>query len=355
MTDVVRVDAERPDRAAIRRAADRLRDGGLVAFPTETVYGLGVHALDREAVRRLFAAKGRPASDPVIVHVAAREDLEPLVRGVPDAVSALAARFWPGPLTIVLPRSAGVPDEVTAGRDTVAVRVPAHPVAQALLVEAGVPVAAPSANLFSRPSPTQAAHVIVDLDGRIDMVVDGGPTLVGLESTVLDLTGAVARVLRPGAVTVEMLRAILPRVETSGPEAAAEDQAAGMASPGLLPRHYAPRTPLLLYGGGDAALPALLRDAREVLATGRTIGLLALEEDRKMLGALDAPPSRMHVVTLGSVGNLEGVATRLYAALRELDAAGLDLILARELPVTSGLGLAINDRLGRAAHEHRTC
>jgi len=179
MTDVIRVDPVTPDPAALARAAECLRRGGLVAFPTETVYGLGVHALDRGAVQRLFEAKGRPANDPLIVHVDAVESIQALVATVPDAARQLAARFWPGPLTIVLPRSSRVPDEVTAGLNTVAIRVPAHPVARALLSAAGIPVAAPSANLFSRPSPTRASHVLDDLAGRIDLVVDGGATHVG--------------------------------------------------------------------------------------------------------------------------------------------------------------------------------
>src|SRR6185369_9139359 len=199
------------DPASIRRAADLLRQGGLVAFPTETVYGLGVHALDRDAVRRLFVAKGRPASDPLIVHVTSLEAAR-LLASIPDHARELAVAFWPGPLTLVMPRSTVVPDEVTAGLDTVAIRVPAHPVARALIEEAGIPIAAPSANLFSRPSPTRAAHVLDDLDGRIDLVLDGGATTVGVESTVLDLSAARPTVLRPGVVTVEMLRRVIADV-----------------------------------------------------------------------------------------------------------------------------------------------
>src|SRR5689334_3766286 len=205
MTQVIRVDPEVPDPAALAIAAACLRRGGLVAFPTETVYGLGVHALDRAAVRRLFEAKGRPANDPLIVHVDHIDRMQPLVNDIPAAARALAARFWPGPLTIVLRRSERVPDEVTAGLATVAIRVPAHPVARALLIAAGVPIAAPSANRFSRPSPTRAAHVMDDLAGRIDLVVDGGATQVGVESTVLDLSGDLPTVLRPGAVSIDML------------------------------------------------------------------------------------------------------------------------------------------------------
>ena len=205
VTEVIRVDPASPDEDSIARAAAYIRNGRLVAFPTETVYGLGAHALDRDAVRRIFAAKGRPSTDPLIVHVPSFDALAPLTRNLPPLAAVLARRFWPGPLTMVLPKSALVPDEVTAGLDTVAVRVPAHPVARALILAAGVPVAAPSANLFSRPSPTSAAHVLDNLDGRIDAIIDGGTTTLGVESTVIDLSGPMPTVLRPGAITLAAL------------------------------------------------------------------------------------------------------------------------------------------------------
>ena len=322
MTTVLRLTPNRPEPDAIAAAAARLRDGGLVAFPTETVYGLGVAALDAAAVRRLFAAKGRPADDPLIVHVADASGLSALVAEQPAIVDALAARFWPGPLTIVLRRSALVPNEVTAGLDTVAVRVPAHPVAQALLVAAGIPVAAPSANLFSRPSPTRASHVLEDLDGRIDMVLDGGPTQVGVESTVLDLSGGVPEVLRPGAVTLEMLRPLLPDVRARAASGAAGPQ----RSPGLLDRHYSPRAPLTLYEGPvDAVLARIRLDVQAAEAAGRHVGLLVPDDDAS------------------------ATAVRLYATLRELDANGVDEIYARLPPVSDGLSDAVADRLRRAA------
>lgn len=347
MTDVIRVDPASPDRATLQPAADRLRAGGLVAFPTETVYGLGVHALDRAAVRRVFEAKGRPPTDPLIVHVASLDDAQPLVTAIPDLARALAARFWPGPLTLVLPRSAAVPDEVTAGLPTVAIRVPAHPVALALIELAGVPIAAPSANLFSRPSPTRAAHVLDDLDGRIDLVVDGGATRVGVESTVLDLSGEVPTILRPGAVTIEMLREIVPNVSTLD---APSSKDAAMPSPGLLDRHYSPRTPMTLYEG-DGAVAAIVADARLARNRGQRIGILAADEDRRKLaqagGVEGGPP--IHIVSLGSAHDLPAVAKRLYSALRELDAAGIDLIMARAFPAVDGIGVAVQDRLRRAA------
>jgi L-threonylcarbamoyladenylate synthase len=322
VTTVLRLTPDRPEPDAVAAASARLRDGGLVAFPTETVYGLGVSALDAAAVRRLFAAKGRPADDPLIVHVADVSALAPLVAERPPIVDALAARFWPGPLTIVLRRSPLVPNEVTAGLDTVAVRVPAHPVAQALLAAAGIPVAAPSANLFSRPSPTRAAHVLEDLDGRIDMVLDGGPTQVGVESTVLDLSGAVPVVLRPGAVTLDMLRPLLPDVRLRDAAATAGPQ----RSPGLLSKHYSPRAPLTLYEGpSEEVLQRIRLDVQSAEAAGRRVGLLMPDDDAAV------------------------TAARLYATLRALDASGVDEIFAR-LPATrDGLAEAVADRLRRAA------
>lgn len=345
MTDVIRVDPATPDPAALVHAAECLRRGGLVAFPTETVYGLGVHALDRAAVRRLFDAKGRPANDPLIVHVDDFDRMRPLVAHVPDSVRALAARFWPGPLTVVLPRSARVPDEVTAGLNTVAIRVPAHPVARALIAAAGVPVAAPSANLFSRPSPTRASHVLEDLNGRIDLVVDGGPTPVGVESTVLDLSGEIPTILRPGAVSLEMLRAVLPQVERRTADAPVTG---ALPSPGLLERHYSPRAPLTAYDG-ENALARLMRDARASMADGQRLGIMAADEDRRVLSEIEHADRPVTIVYLGSERDLATVASRLYAAMRELDGSGVDRILARGFPGEDGLAVAIRDRLRRAA------
>lgn len=345
MTDVIRVDPVTPDPAALSRAAECLRRGGLVAFPTETVYGLGVHALDRAAVQRLFDAKGRPANDPLIVHVDAVESMQALVANLPTAARQLAARFWPGPLTIVLPRSPRVPDAVTAGLNTVAIRVPAHPVARALLTAAGIPVAAPSANLFSRPSPTRASHVLDDLDGRIDLVVDGGATHVGVESTVLDLSGEVPTILRPGAVSIEMLRDILPRVERRASHAPSPG---AMKSPGLLERHYSPRAPLTVYDGSDG-VARLARDACASMAGGQRLGIMAADEDREALSDVVRHGPRATIVYLGSERDLATVASRLYAAIRELDASGVDRILVRGFPGDDGLAVAIRDRLSRAS------
>ncbi len=344
MTEVLRVDPGDPDPHAIARAAACLRGGGLVAFPTETVYGLGVHALDREAVARLFAAKERPANDPLIVHVTTIAGLAPLVAEVPPAALALAVRFWPGPLTVVLRRSRAVPDEVTAGLDTVAVRMPSHPVARALIDAARIPIAAPSANLFSRPSPTEAAHVLADLDGRIDMLIDAGPANVGLESTVLDLSQDPPLVLRPGAVDLELLRTVLPNVAMRGPDAF---DSAAPRSPGLMSKHYSPRTPVTLYeGDAEPALTAMMRDAQTYVNRGATVAMLVFAEDAARIA-----PLPVRLVELGRESDPAGVAARLYAALREGDDTGADVILCRILTTRHPLTAAIRDRLRRAAAE----
>lgn len=295
---------------SVRRAADLLRSGKLVAFPTETVYGLGANALDPAAVDRLFAAKGRPATNPLIVHVAHVEQVAALAQDFPSAARRLAAAFWPGPLTLVLPRTLRVPDAVTAGGPTVAVRLPAHPTAAALLRAAGVPVAAPSANRSGRLSPTLATHVE---DGLADLVLDGGPCPGGLESTVVDTTGEQVRLLRPGPVTVAQLEAVVGPIELAAPDGLAR-------SPGLMTRHYAPRTALETADTPDEA--AFLAGLYET--AGLKVARLAVGND----------PAE--------------AATRLYADLHALDAAGFDRIIVT-LPPVADEWRAVRDRLARAA------
>jgi L-threonylcarbamoyladenylate synthase len=343
VTEVLRVDPDNPDAESIAHAAECLRAGGLVAFPTETVYGLGAHALDRRAVRRIFAAKERPANDPLIIHVAAVDDVPPLVAEFPSAARTLAARFWPGPLTMVLRRSAQVPAEVTAGLETVAIRIPSHPVARALLQQARIPVAAPSANRFSRPSPTRAAHVLADLDGRIDIILDGGPTTVGVESTVVDLAHQPCTVLRPGAIDAAALEGVLPGLSISSH--VVERGTEGMLSPGMLAKHYAPSTPLKLFEGERAiALDELVRTARRHLDQGHSVAVLAFAGDLESLRTL-----RARAITLGDERDPPTVASRLYAALREGDELGVDVLLVRNITGDHPLSTAIRDRLRRAA------
>jgi L-threonylcarbamoyladenylate synthase len=331
------------DDAGIAEAGALLRAGSLVAFPTETVYGLGAHALEARAVRAIFAAKARPADDPLIVHIAHANQLDSLSSPSPVA-RGLAQRFWPGPLTLVVPKRAVVPSEVTAGLQTVAVRVPAHPIACALLEAAGVPVAAPSANLFGRPSPTRAEHVLQDLEGRIDAILDGGASTVGVESTIVDVSGELPRLLRPGGLAAEDIEAFLGvRLLQLQPPTATEH--GPQIAPGLMPMHYSPRTPLILIvGPPPAARPLLLHEVERAVAASQGVGVVALEED------VDDLPSKVRIAVVGSWSDPSGSASRLFDALRSLDALELDVLLVRELADPAvGLGRALADRLRRAA------
>lgn len=330
------------DAAGLGCAAAILRTGGLVAFPTETVYGLGANALDAAAASGIFRAKGRPADDPLIVHLAQTGWLDRVAW--PNAASDLLAReFWPGPMTLVLPRREVVPLEVTSGLQTVAVRVPSHPLAHALLVATGLPLAAPSANLFGRPSPTTAQHVLDDLNGRIDAVLDGGPTSVGVESTIVDVSRTPPRLLRPGGVPAEAIEELLGATLEPPPRPA---KAGGpQPAPGLLAVHYAPRTPLwLIVGPPDAARQRLQAEVAAARQRGQRVGVLLLDEDAGLL------PADVSVARMGAWSEPARSAAGLFSALRSLDRAGLDLLLARDLAdPTRGLGRALADRLRRAA------
>lgn len=328
-TFVVPVDPASPDPEVIAMAARRIRAGGLVAFPTETVYGLGAHALDPEAVRKIFVAKGRPPTNPVIVHVADVAAARALSPAWPATADALAERFWPGPLTLVVPARDAVPREVRAGLPSVGVRVPAHPVALALLRAAGVPIAAPSANRSNQLSPTTAAHVRDALGEAAGLILDGGPADVGIESTVLDLTGPAPRVLRPGGIAREQLETVLGPV---GLEAAVIAEATPRAAPGMMARHYAPRARLEI-------LPAeRLEDAALAhRAAGRKPGLLVIRA-----------PTPAGATAIRLPNDPAGYARGLYAALHELD-AGADVILVEAPPVLPPWE-GVRDRLARGSH-----
>jgi L-threonylcarbamoyladenylate synthase len=308
----------------VDEAAAVIRAGGLAAFATETVYGLGADALDARAAARIFEAKERPSFDPLIVHIASRDVVAGLASDVSEVARELMDRFWPGPLTLVLPKRESVPDIVTSGLESVGIRMPHHDQALQFLELAGCPVAAPSANLFGRVSPTTAAHVAEQLGDRIDIILDGGPCRVGVESTVVDVTGPIPVLLRPGGTTLEELRSVVGEISL------ASSLAPGGAArgPGMLERHYSPRTPFMLWS------------PTEELPRGR-LGLLSWQiqvPDPRFARAIDLSPS----------GSLAEAASRLFAAMRDLDAAGLDAIVATPFPA-EGLGRAINDRLRRAA------
>jgi len=344
---------------ALDRAARILRDGGLVALPTETVYGLGANALDQAAVERIFAAKQRPAWDPIIVHIAETAMLGQLVAEVPAAAHRLMQAFWPGPLTLLLPRSAAVPDAVTAGRPLVGIRMPAHPVALELIRRAAIPIAAPSANRFAHISPTTAAHVLHDLNGRIEAVLDAGPAPRGVESTVLDPSVSPMTIYRLGAVTAEQIREVAGPVKVFAEredasqaanerrdegelECEVEARGEALPSPGGGVRHYAPRAKLVLVGAPQRQLAARLAGAARN-REGEVLGVMLPE-------GIPAPPGvdACRVFAWGRWDAPEQLAQRLYAGLRALDAAGCTVILC-PLPRAGGLGAAIRERLQKAA------
>ena len=328
------IDPAALDQTVLDEGARVLRNGGLVAFPTETVYGLGAHALDPAAVARIYAAKGRPAYNPLIVHVASPAEAMQVVREWPPIAEHLAAAFWPGPLTMVLPRRPEVPDSVAAGLPTVAVRVPAHPVALALLRTARLPVAAPSANRSTEVSPTTARHVAKSLGDAVDLIIDGGPTTVGIESTVVDLSGGRPTILRPGVLGPAELEPVVGAVEI----AAAAKQGAPLPSPGMMDRHYAPRAHVRLYASHDANdRAAAVAAASGERSRGGVVGALL---------TADAGLPADFTIRLGA--EPRPYAAALYGALHELDDAGCTLILIERVP-SDVSWMGVRDRLERAS------
>lgn len=323
------------DETGITRAAEILRRGGLVAFPTETVYGLGANALDRTAVLKIFEAKQRPTWDPIIVHGASVEDLRSLVREWPQQAETLARVYMPGPLTLLLQKKDVVPSECTAGRDKVGVRIPSHEVAKALILAAGVPVAAPSANRFGHTSPTTADHVLADLDGRIDAILDGGSTDVGVESTVIDVTLAPPVIYRPGGITREMIETVIGPV-TIAQRPLTDAPVESLESPGLGIRHYAPRAKLVLVHGRDEFRAAVAN------LTGKRLGVMVPDgwDGHELQAAAK--------FAWGAIEELDQLAHNLYDGLRTLDEANVEIIIC-PVPRTDGVGLAILDRLTKAA------
>lgn len=322
-------------------AATTLKDGGLVAFPTETVYGIGANALIPEVARKIYAAKGRPSDNPLIVHVGSSADVGKYVAEIPAVAEPLMAAFWPGPLTLIFKKNDRIPDLITGGLDTVALRVPGHPVARGIIQASGLPVAAPSANISGKPSPTTAAHVIEDLSGRVDMIVDGGHAAIGLESTVLDLTGEVPMILRPGGVTKTMLEAVIGPVAFDAHLMNLETKEAPKA-PGMKYRHYAPKGQLKVYKGPeDAVIRAINEAMAQAKAQGLTPGVIATKEDAHRY-ACDT------VLVIGSRNDPEEVAANLFRMLREMDTREVDAIFARTFS-EEAIGAATMNRLLKAA------
>ena len=342
-TRILVIDPLHPDMKQIEHAAELLLHGQLVVFPTETVYGLGANALNTQAVEQIFTAKGRPFSDPLIVHIADEEALESLVTTIPASARSLAQAFWPGPLTMILPANERIPGLVTSGLPNVAVRMPNHPIARALIRTARIPVAAPSANRFMHVSPTTAQHVYADLHGRVPLILDGGPCSVGVESTVIDLCSEVPIILRPGGISLEALRNILPNVQPpqARSQSSEQDEMAQIA-PGQMLIHYAPTIPTFLFEGSTSEmLTAMHREIQRYHDQGKQVGILITNEDLPTFLASDAI-----IYSLGKTP--EQIAAKLFAGLRTLEEASVDAILCRSFDA-QGLGLAVRDRLLKAA------
>ncbi len=321
----------------LKEAASLLRTGGLVAFPTETVYGLGADAMNPEAAEKIYAAKGRPSDNPLIVHIAKEEELGKLTDAVPDAARKLMQHFWPGPLTMIFRKREDVPYKTTGGLDTVAVRMPDHPVALALICESGCPIAAPSANLSGRPSPTEWEHVYQDLNGAVDMIVKGGPCRVGIESTVLDMTGEVPMVLRPGILTPEQISKVTggkvildPALLVHRPRDVSGEGAPPPKAPGMKYKHYAPKAEMMiLQGESDRIKEKMKHIAQEMEMQGKKVGIILFEEN-----------------------DFEQAAHDFFSKLREMDGAQVDLILAGALSDENSIGFAVMNRMWKSAGYH---
>lgn len=329
---------------AIRAAGQILKEGGLVAFPTETVYGLGANALDEEAAKKTYAAKGRPSDNPLIVHIASLEDLYPITEEVPEKAVRLAEQFWPGPLTMIFNKSDLVPHGTTGGLDTVAVRMPSDKTAMALIRAAGGYVSAPSANTSGRPSPTTAAHVLDDLDGKIEMILDGGPVHIGVESTIVDMTVEPPMILRPGAVTRDMLEQAIGEVAVDHTILSADSKTPPKA-PGMKYRHYAPKAELAVVEGPlDKVVEKVNELAEEKERQGKKTGIIATEETMNCY-------HHENVKCIGTREDETTVAANLYRILREFDDDGTEYIYSEAFDA-DGIGSAVMNRLLKAAGHH---
>lgn len=340
-TKVITIDHKNIDEAVLQEAGRIIRDGGLVAFPTETVYGLGGDALNKESSRKIYEAKGRPSDNPLIIHISNMDDLKPIVEEIPEDVYRLAEAFWPGPLTIIMKKSAMVPKETTGGLDTVAVRMPSHPVARKFIEYAGGYVAAPSANVSGRPSPTRAKYVIEDMTGRIDMILDGDGIDIGLESTIVDMTGEVPMILRPGYITLDMLQKVLDQVDTDKTILDINCKEPPKA-PGMRYRHYAPKGQLTIVEGDVGRTIEKINElTRQAHIKGEKVGIIGTEETRmKYQGD--------SIKSVGKRRDEEAIARTLYAILREFDDEDVTVIYSESFSECS-MGQAIMNRLLKAA------
>ncbi|MCR4437105.1 MAG: L-threonylcarbamoyladenylate synthase [Clostridiales bacterium] len=343
-TEIIKIEKDPMDEDKLEYAAEVIRAGGLVAFPTETVYGLGANALDERAVKKIFEAKGRPSDNPLIVHIAQRSEADGLVKNKPAYASILMERFWPGPLTLIMDKADVVPRTTTAGLGTVAVRMPSHPVALALIRRSGLPIAAPSANTSGRPSPTCARHVIDDLYGKVDIIIDGGSAAVGLESTVLDITVSPPVILRPGGITPEELEKGLGSVVGIDPGLLRKPAPDLLPkSPGMKYKHYSPKADVVIIEGTLEKVAAKINTLiAEHEAGGMTVGVLATDQTKNLY------PSKNTVISMGDRNSPENIAANLFKTLRKFDETGVRLILAEAVENT-GIGLAVMNRMTKAA------
>jgi len=343
MTSIYEIDCDNIDQSHLIRCGEIIKKGGTVAFPTETVYGLGANALDPQAIKKIFEAKGRPSDNPLIVHVASIKDIEPLVLEIPELAKRVMESFWPGPLTILFKKSPLVPYEITAGLPTVAIRIPSHPIARGLIAAAGVPIAAPSANLSGKPSPTTAAHVVEDLMGKVDAIIAGGNCEVGLESTVLDLAGEIPMILRPGGISRERLETAL-NIKVAEDPALNKDNLDGAApkSPGMKYTHYSPRADVVIIQGEKKAVVSKINQLnQDYIREGKKIGIICTEESYPMYRA-DI------VKSMGSSDNLDAIASNLFKILRDFDNTDVDIILTEAVSEVE-VGRAIMNRLLKAS------
>lgn len=340
-TEIIFLDENNIEDSVIEKAASIIRSGELVAFPTETVYGLGADGLNSQAVAKIFQAKGRPSDNPLILHVAEVSQLDQLVDEISDKARLCIEKFWPGPLTLIFNKSELVPDIISAGLKTVAIRMPDNKIARRLIRESKTPIAAPSANTSGRPSPTRADHVTIDLDGKIPMIVDGGSTGIGLESTVLDLTEDIPVVLRPGGVTVEELRKVLGRVDIDR-SITSLDKDIIPKSPGQKYKHYAPRAEMYIYDGGREDLVDRIREeAGAYLKEGKKVGIMCTDETEELY-------DQGLIISMGSRDEKSTIAHSLFDIIRKLDRENVDIILAESVSLED-MGIAIMNRMLKAA------
>ncbi|MBZ2174935.1 threonylcarbamoyl-AMP synthase [Schnuerera sp. xch1] len=340
-TKIVKVNNINSERKLIMEGAKYIKEGKLVVFPTETVYGLGANGLDEEAVLKIFHAKGRPQDNPLILHVSSMKEVKSLVKSISTEAERLMEKYWPGPLTMLFQRSDAIPDIITAGLDTVAIRMPNNSIALKLIEMSGVPIAAPSANTSGKPSPTSVQHVIEDLYGKVDMIIDGGATGVGLESTVLDLTGNIPMILRPGGITLEDLQYIIPNVEFDL-SIIKDNENIIPKSPGQKYRHYAPKADMIVFTGEvDNIVNTIKEKSNELTKQGKSVGIMATDETKDRY-------DEEIVISVGSRKNKETIAHNLFNAIRLFDKKNVDIILSEGVEL-SHIGIAIMNRLKKAS------